>query len=71
VGDYVVIGTNAILLGPIRDGDHAKVWANSFVIEHVNIRMECFGALPTSTTVQVRDVGHPVRRLGAGLVSSR
>ena len=26
------IGTNAILLGPIRVGDHAKVGANAFVI---------------------------------------
>jgi len=27
-------GTNAILLGPIRIGDHAKVGANAFVINH-------------------------------------
>lgn len=32
VGDHVFIGTNAILLGPIRVGDHAKVGANAFVI---------------------------------------
>ncbi|MBI2467882.1 MAG: serine acetyltransferase [Candidatus Rokubacteria bacterium] len=32
VGDHVFIGTNAILLGPIRVGDHAKVGANAFVV---------------------------------------
>ncbi|PYM98257.1 MAG: serine O-acetyltransferase [Candidatus Rokuibacteriota bacterium] len=32
VGNHVFIGTNAILLGPIRVGDHAKVGANAFVI---------------------------------------
>ncbi|HLC42987.1 MAG TPA: serine O-acetyltransferase EpsC [Methylomirabilota bacterium] len=32
VGDHVFIGTNAILLGPLRVGDHAKVGANAFVI---------------------------------------
>ena len=32
VGNHVFIGTNAILLGPIRIGDHAKVGANAFVI---------------------------------------
>lgn len=32
VGDHVFIGTSAILLGPIRVGDHAKVGANAFVI---------------------------------------
>ena len=34
VGDHVFIGTNAILLGPIRIGDQAKVGANAFVINH-------------------------------------
>jgi serine O-acetyltransferase len=34
VGNNVFIGTNAILLGPIRIGDHAKVGANAFVINH-------------------------------------
>ena len=33
VGDHV-FGTNAILLGPIRIGDHARVGANAFVINH-------------------------------------
>ena len=32
IGHHVFIGTNAILLGPIRVGDHAKVGANAFVI---------------------------------------
>jgi serine O-acetyltransferase len=32
IGHHVFIGTNAILLGPIRVGDHAKIGANSFVI---------------------------------------
>jgi serine O-acetyltransferase len=32
VGNHVFIGTSAILLGPIRVGDHAKVGANAFVI---------------------------------------
>ena len=32
LGDHVFVGTNAILLGPIRVGDHARVGANAFVI---------------------------------------
>ena len=32
VGHHVFIGTGAILLGPIRVGDHARVGANVFVI---------------------------------------
>jgi serine O-acetyltransferase len=32
VGDHVFIGTNAILLGPIRVGDHARIGANAFVV---------------------------------------
>jgi serine O-acetyltransferase len=32
IGDHVFIGTNAILLGPIRVGDHARIGANAFVI---------------------------------------
>ena len=32
LGDHVFIGTNAILLGPIRVGDHARIGANAFVI---------------------------------------
>ena len=32
VGDHVFIGTNAILLGPVRVGDHARIGANAFVI---------------------------------------
>jgi serine O-acetyltransferase len=31
---HVFIGTNAILLGPIRVGDRAKIGANAFVINH-------------------------------------
>src|SRR5437870_3861940 len=34
VGDHVFIGTNAILLGPIRVGDRARIGANAFVINH-------------------------------------
>src|SRR5438046_9910434 len=34
VGNHVFIGTNAILLGPIRVGDHARIGANAFVINH-------------------------------------
>jgi len=32
LGSHVFIGTNAILLGPIQVGDHAKIGANAFVI---------------------------------------
>lgn len=32
VGSHVFIGTGAVLLGPLRVGDHAKVGANAFVI---------------------------------------
>jgi serine O-acetyltransferase len=42
------IGTNAILLGPIHVGDHAKIGANAFVINH---------DVPPSATV----VGTPAR----------
>lgn len=48
VGHHVFIGTNAILLGPIRVGDHAKIGANAFVINH---------DVPPSSTV----VGTPAR----------
>ena len=34
VGNHVFIGTNAILLGPIRVGDHARIGANAFLINH-------------------------------------
>ena len=34
VGNHVLIGTNAILLGPIRVGDGARIGANAFVINH-------------------------------------
>ena len=57
VGDHVFIGTNAILLGPIRVGDHAKVGANAFVINR---------DVPAHATV----VGTPARmvRLGGDVV---
>ncbi len=32
VGSHVFIGTGAVLLGPIRVGDHAKIGANAFVV---------------------------------------
>jgi serine O-acetyltransferase len=34
VGSHVFIGTSAILLGPVRVGDHARVGANAFLINH-------------------------------------
>lgn len=54
VGDGVVIGAGAILLGPIKVGDHARVGAGSVVVKPV----------PASATV----VGVPARitRLGNG-----
>jgi len=48
VGHHVFIGTNAILLGPIRVGDHARIGANAFVINR---------DVPASATV----VGTPAR----------
>jgi serine O-acetyltransferase len=48
IGHHVFIGTNAIPLGPIRVGDHAKIGANAFVINH---------DVPPSSTV----VGTPAR----------
>ena len=48
VGDHAFIGTNAILLGPIRIGDRARVGANAFVINH---------DVPADSTV----VGTPAR----------
>ena len=50
VGNYVVVGSGAKLLGPIRVGDRAKVGANSVVIHDV----------PADSTV-VGNPGHPVR----------
>ncbi|MBI2857288.1 MAG: serine O-acetyltransferase [Chloroflexi bacterium] len=35
VGDHVVIGAAAVLLGPITIGDHARIGANSVVIKPV------------------------------------
>jgi len=34
LGHHVFIGTNAILLGPISVGDHAKIGANALIINH-------------------------------------
>ncbi|MBD0282038.1 MAG: serine O-acetyltransferase [Thermoleophilaceae bacterium] len=50
VGDQVMIGAGAKLLGPIRIGDRSKVGANSVVIHDV----------PPNSTV-VGNPGHPVR----------
>jgi serine O-acetyltransferase len=50
VGDDVVIGSGAKLLGPIAVGDRAKIGANSVVIHDV----------PAASTV-VGNPGHPVR----------
>ncbi len=50
VGDDVVIGSGAKLLGPIKVGRRAKIGANSVVIHDV----------PASATV-VGNPGHPVR----------
>jgi serine O-acetyltransferase len=50
VGDEVVVGSGAKLLGPIRVGDRAKVGANSVVIDDV----------PPNSTV-VGNPGHVVR----------
>lgn len=48
VENHVFIGTNAVLLGPIRVGDHAKVGANAFIINR---------DVPSRSTV----VGSPAR----------
>ncbi|MDQ3587440.1 MAG: serine O-acetyltransferase [Actinomycetota bacterium] len=50
VGDDVVVGSGAKLLGPIQVGDRAKIGANSVVIHDV----------PAAATV-VGNPGHPVR----------
>jgi serine O-acetyltransferase len=50
VGDQVVVGSGAKLLGPIDVGDGAKIGANSVVIHDV----------PENSTV-VGNPGHPVR----------
>jgi len=50
VGNEVMIGAGAALLGPIRIGDRAKIGANSVVIHDV----------PPNSTV-VGNPGHPVR----------
>ncbi len=50
VGDDVVIGSGAKLLGPIAVGDRAKIGANSVVVHDV----------PANSTV-VGNPGHPVR----------
>jgi serine O-acetyltransferase len=48
VGDHVFLGTNAILLGPLRVGHHAKIGANTFVVNR---------DVPADSTV----VGTPAR----------
>ena len=50
VGDDVVVGSGAKLLGPIDVGDRAKIGANSVVVHDV----------PANSTV-VGNPGHPVR----------
>ncbi len=50
VGDDVVVGSGAKLLGPIEVGDRSKIGANSVVIHDV----------PANSTV-VGNPGHPVR----------
>jgi serine O-acetyltransferase len=50
IGDDVVVGSGAKLLGPIEVGDRAKIGANSVVIHDV----------PPNSTV-VGNPGHPVR----------
>ena len=50
VGDDVVVGSGAKLLGPIAVGDRAKIGANSVVVHDV----------PANSTV-VGNPGHPVR----------
>lgn len=50
VGDDVVIGSGAKLLGPVAVGDRAKIGANSVVVHDV----------PANSTV-VGNPGHPVR----------
>ncbi|CAN5551654.1 serine O-acetyltransferase [soil metagenome] len=50
VGDHVIIGSGAKLLGPIAVGDRAKIGANSVVVHDV----------PPDSTV-VGNPGHPVR----------
>ena len=50
VGDAVVIGSGAKVLGPVRVGDRSKIGANSVVIHDV----------PENSTV-VGNPGHPVR----------
>lgn len=34
VGDNVLIGTNSVLLGPLKVGDNSRIGANSFLIMH-------------------------------------
>jgi serine O-acetyltransferase len=53
VGDDVVVGSGAKLLGPVEVGDRAKIGANSVVIHDV----------PADSTV-VGNPGHPVRVAG-------
>jgi serine O-acetyltransferase len=54
LGDEVVIGSGAKVLGPVQVGDRAKIGANSVVIHDV----------PDNSTV-VGNPGHPVRVDGA------
>ncbi len=54
VGDDVVVGSGAKLLGPVAIGDRAKIGANSVVIHDV----------PPDSTV-VGNPGHPVRVNGS------
>jgi len=54
LGNHVVVGTSATLLGPIQVGDHVKIGAETFVIMH---------DIPDHCTV-VGAPGHIVRRNG-------
>lgn len=44
IGDHVLIGANATILGPVTVGDHARVGANSVVLRDVPAHATAVGA---------------------------
>lgn len=58
IGDRVVIGSGARILGPIRVGDDARIGANAVVVKDVPANATAVGV---PATVRRRDVPNPER----------
>jgi serine O-acetyltransferase len=58
LGENVVVGAGAILLGPITLGNHARVGAGSVLLEDVEDNMTVVGVPAHPTTSSQDDLRH-------------